>query len=357
MYHSAETRIAPLTSVRRERVLPAPGEILVRTGDRVEPMQIVARTNLLGDFRIVPVARLLDVSASQIKPHLRVKPGDQVKRGQVIARRGRISVRTIKSPIDGVVTASGNGRVLIETSPTLFELPAYISGTVTHVLEPHGLVIETTGAVIQGVWGAGGGPSGETVGVLRCMVANPQELLRTIDVDISCRGMILVGGAGLTDPVIEQAEELQVQGIIVGGLAPELIPRVEKLPFPVIVTEGIGAAAMSEPVSQLLTTHDGREASISAHTQPRWPLMRPEIIIPLFAETLPPSQSQLGAPLTVGVRVRVVRAPYMGVIGTVRAIPAHPHRTDIGAKVYGVQVDVGEEMPVFMPVTNLEVLR
>jgi hypothetical protein len=357
MYYPTETRIAPLTNIRRERVLPAPGEILVRTGDRVEPTQIVARANLLGDFRIVPVARLLDVSASQIKPHLRVQPGDRVKRGQVIAKRGRISARTVKSPIDGMVTASGSGRVLIEMSPTLFELPAYISGTVTNVLEPHGLIIETTGAVIQGVWGAGGGPSGETLGVLRCMVENPQELLRATDVDISCRGMILVGGAGLTDQAIEQAEESQAQGIIVGGLSPELIPRVEKLPFPVIVTEGIGAEAMSEPVFQLLTTHDGREASISSRTQPRWPLMRPEIIIPLFAETLPPSQTQLGTPLTAGMRVRVVRAPYMGVIGTVKAIPAHPHRTDIGAKVYGVEVDVGEDMPVFIPITNLEVLR
>jgi hypothetical protein len=50
---------------------------------------------------------------------------------------------------------------------------------------------------------------------------------------------------------------------VLGGLSPELVPQVEQLPFPVVVTEGIGTMPMSEPVFQLLQTNDGREASIS----------------------------------------------------------------------------------------------
>ncbi|MDY7078940.1 MAG: hypothetical protein SXV54_18660, partial [Chloroflexota bacterium] len=228
MYYPVETQVTPLTNVRRERILPAPGEILVRAGDRVEPMQIVARTNLPGDFRILPVARLLDVATSQTKRYLRVKPGDEVQQGQVVAKRGRLFARSIKSPIDGVVTASGDGRLLIEAQSTPFELYAYINGTVTDVLEPHGLLVETTGAVIQGVWGAGGGSSGEGLGVLRCMVKNPDELLQAQAIDPSCHGMILIGGAGLDNTAIEQAQELQVRGIVVGGLSPELISQAEK---------------------------------------------------------------------------------------------------------------------------------
>ena len=364
MYYPAEIQVTPLANVRRERVLPAPGEILVRTGDRVEPTQIVARTQLPGDFRIVPVARLLGTSASQTKRYLRVKPGDEVQRGQVIARRGRLPARSVKSPIDGTVTASSGGRILVEAPPTLFELRAYINGAVTNVLEPHGLVIETTGAVIQGVWGSGGGPSSENLGVLKCMVKSPDEPLRAQAMDLSCRGMILVGGAGLSDAALEQAQELQVGGIVVGGLPPELLSsvgsqqsQVEQLPFPVIATEGIGTVPMSEPVFQLLTTHDGREASISGRTQPRWPVVRPEIIIPLPAAALPPSQTQLGTPLTVGTRVRAVRAPYVGAVGTITALPAHTRRTETGAKVLGAEVDLGQGAPVFVPLANLEVLR
>jgi hypothetical protein len=357
MYCPAEVQVTPLTSVRRERVLPAPGEILVRTGDRVVPTQIVARTQLASYFRIVPVARLLEIPASRAKRHLLVQPGDEVQQGEVIAKRGRLPTRSVKSPIHGTVTASSGGRLLIEAPPTLFELYAYISGTVANVLDPHGLVIETTGALIQGVWGGGGGPSGENLGVLKCMVAGPDELLHAQDMDLSCRGMILVGGSGVSDAALEQARELQVGGIVVGGLQPELIPQVEQLPFPVIITEGIGTAPMSEPTFQLLTTNDGREASISGRVQPRSPAIRPEIIIPLPGQALRPSETQIGAPLTVGTRVRAVRAPYMGAVGTVAALPAHARRTETGAKALGAQVDLGQEAPVFVPLLNLEVLR
>ncbi|MCP4591910.1 MAG: hypothetical protein GY842_14340, partial [bacterium] len=160
------------------------------------------------------------------------------------------------------------------------------------------------------------------------MVKKPSESLRSGAMNLSCRGMILIGGAGLNSAGLEHAEELRVGGIVVGGLLPELVPQVEQLPFPVIVTEGIGTAPMSDPIFQLLKTHEGRDVSVSARTQARWPVIRPEIIIPLPAEALPPSDVQIGTPLTVGARVRAVRAPYMGIAGTVTALPTNARRTD-----------------------------
>ncbi len=357
MYYPAEIQVTPLTNVRRERVLPVPGEILVRTGDHVEARQVVARTELTSDFRIIPVARLLGIPASKTKRHLRVKPGDEVKRGQVIARKGRLPARSVRSPINGMVKASGGGRVLIEAPSTPFELFAYISGTVVNVLEPHGLIIETTGAVIQGMWGSGGGSRGENLGILKCVSKSPDETLRAQSVDLSCRGMILVGGSGMSDTVLEQAQEIQVGGIVVGGISPELIPQVEQLPFPVVATEGIGTTPMAEPIFELLTTNDGREASISGRVQSRWPVMHPEIVIPLPAQSLPPSQIQAGAPLSVGTQVRAVRAPYMGAVGKIVTLPAQARRTETGGKALGAEVDLGQETPVFIPLANLEVLR
>jgi hypothetical protein len=169
--------------------------------------------------------------------------------------------------------------------------------------------------------------------------------------------MILVGGSGLNSAALEHAQEIQVGGIVLGGLSPELVPQVEQLPFPIVVTEGIGTVPMSEPVFQLLQTNDGREASISGRTQPRWPKIRPEIIIPLPADALPPSDTQTGTPLTVGARVRAVRAPYMGAVGTVAALPTRVRSIETGAKVLGAEVDLGQDAPVFIPLANLEILR
>lgn len=353
MYYPFETQVTPLTTVRRERLLPAPGDVLARVGDRVDPTQVVARANLPGDFHILLVARLLDIPASKVKRYLRVSLGDEVQRGQVIARRGRLFAASVKSPIDGVVTARGRGRILIEAPPTPFEVRAYIHGTVSNVLHRHGVVIETTGAVVQGMWGAGG----ESWGVLKRRAKSPEEWLQAKAIDPSCHGTILVGGAGLSGDVLERAQELQVRGIVVGGLPPELVSHVRKLPFPVIATEGVGTVPMSAPVFHLLTTNDGREASISGMTQSRWGIVRPEIVIPLPAEARPPALTQPGTPLEAGARVRLVRAPYVGAVGTVIALPAHARYIETGARVHGAEVDLGQEAPVFVPLANLEVLR
>jgi hypothetical protein len=353
MHCPFETQVTPLTTVRRKRMLPAPGVILVRVGDRVEPTQVVARANVPSDFRILPVARLLDVPVSRVKRYLRVDLDDEVQRGQVIAKRGGLFASAVKSPIDGVVTAGGGGRILIRAHPTPFDLRAYIYGTVRNVLQDYGVVIETPGAVIQGVWGTGG----ESLGVLKCTVESPDELLQAEAIDPSCHGMILVGGAGLGGAALERAQELQVRGIVVGGLPPELVFRAERLPLPLIVTEGIGEVPMSTPIFRLLTENDGREASISGRVQPRWDIVRPEIVIPLPAETVPSDQMQPGTALTVGARVRLVRAPYMGAVGTIVALPAHARRIGTGARVRGAEVDLGQEAPVFAPLANLEVLR
>lgn len=350
MYYPCETQVVPLTYIRRERVLPAPGELLVRIGDRVEPAQIVGRTELPTEFSLLPVARLLGVPASKLKRHLRVNVNDRVRKGQVIAAR---SGRSIKSPIDGVVTASSGGRVLIEAPPAVFELRAYISGLVSNVFENQGVVIETTGAVIQGVWGTGG----EDSGVLRCLAKSPDKPLRAKDLDPSFHGTIIVGGVGLSEAVIERAQEVQARGIVTGSFPPELLPRAGAMPFPIIATEGIGATPMSMPIFRLLTTNDGREASISGQFRPRWGILRPEIVIPMPAETVPPAQSQPGSPLTVGARVRAVRAPYAGQVGTVVDLPARLGHTEVGGRVRGAEVDLGQETPVFIPLENLELLR
>jgi hypothetical protein len=353
MHYPFETRITPLTTVRRERMLPVSGNVLAVIGEHVEPTQVVARADLPGEFRILPVARLLDVPSSSVKRYMRVNLGDEVQRGQIIAKRGRLFAFTVKSPIDGMIAASGGGRLLIEANSTPFDLRAYIHGTVSNVLQHYGVVIETPGAVIQGAWGVGG----ESLGVLKCIVDSPDELLEAEAIDPSCHGTILVGGIGLSDAALERAEELQVRGIVVGGLPPELVSRVEQVPFPTIVTEGIGKVPMSQPIFHLLRTHDGREASISGRVQPRWGIVRPEIVIPLPAETVPPTQVQPGTPLKVGARVRLVRSPHMGAVGTVVALPAHTRRLETGARVHGAEVDMGQDARVLAPLANLEVLR
>jgi hypothetical protein len=354
VYYPSEIQVTPLTKIRRERLLPRAGEVLVSPGDQVEAAQVIARANLPGDFRIIPVARLLDTSTGQVKRHLQVELGDQVQQGQTVAKRGGLLGRAVKSPIDGVVTARGGGRILIEAPPVPFELRAYIRGRVSNIMASHGAVVETTGAVIQGKWGSGG----ESFGVLKSLVNKPHHPLQARAINPSCHGTVIIGGAKLDEEGLERAEEQEVKGIITGGLPPGLLSLLKDLSVPVIATEGIGEAPMSRPIFDLLTKNAGRETSLNGEIQVRWNVTHPEIIIHLPSEAQPVASEQVGAPLTIDTVVRIIQAPYMGEVGTVVAIPQHPQPIETGAMVHCAEVELEQrETSVFIPLTNLEVLR
>ena len=113
---------------------------------------------------------------------------------------------------------------------------------------------------------------------------------------------------------------------------------------------------MADPVFELLETNDGREASINGKIETRWGVTKPEVIIALPADTVPPD-AQPGVPLTVGAQVRITRAPYMGLVGVVTDIPDIRESIETGARVRGAEVDLGDEAPVLVPLANLELLR
>lgn len=352
MYYTSKREVSRLTKIRRERVLPRPGEVLVGPGDRVESSQVVARASLSSDFRIVAVARLLGVSASEAEDCLRINLGDTVHRGDVIAKRGGLLGRSVKSPIDGMMTATGGGRVLLEAQPTPFELHAYIPGAVVSVRDDQRISIETAGALIEATWGAGG----EDVGVLKSMTRGPKEPLQVRAVDPSCHGSVLVAGTIRDAEPLARARDVEVRGLVVGSLSPELISTVEQLPFPVIVVDGLGDLPMMGDAFALLEEYEGMEASISGETESRLTSKRPEVIIPRPNSKPPEDETASYGELTEGVRVRIARAPHLGSVGTVVDIPQYARRIATGARAYCAEVDIGQDEPIFVPLVNLEIL-
>ena len=352
MTYGCKTEIDELTRIQRERVLPQPGDILVSPGDRVEASQVVARADLPGDFRIVPVAQRLDVPASAIDEYLQVDLGDRVHRGTVIAKRGRILGRSVESPIDGLLTIRGGGRVVIEAQPTPFELRAYIPGTVLKTWDNRHIVIETVGALIQGVWGT----TGESFGVLKVISSGPDRPLPTESISPSCYGAILIGGVIRDEEVLERSQDAEIRGIIVGGLAPELIPWTADLPFPVIVTDGIGNVPMAGPIFELLRVNDGLEASMGIPAQTDRRTGRPEVIIPKPGRRLPEDSGEEEGVLKIGASVRIVRAPNAGVVGRVVALPRYARPVETGTRARCAEVDIGQDEPLSVPLVNLDVL-
>ena len=57
----------PQMKIRRERLLPKGGEVVIRVGQNVTPHQAIARTPLETDFHIIPVSEKLGISPDEAR--------------------------------------------------------------------------------------------------------------------------------------------------------------------------------------------------------------------------------------------------------------------------------------------------
>jgi hypothetical protein len=114
---------------------------------------------------------------------------------------------------------------------------------------------------------------------------------------------------------------------------------------------------MSTQAYSLLTANAGREAVLSAETQTRLGARRPEVLIPLRADEEMPREETALSPLKVGDQVRALRAPHLGVVGTVADLPALPQSVESGARLPVAMVDVQDEGQLTIPLANLEMIH
>jgi hypothetical protein len=356
-YYPIEARVTPLVTIRRERMLPELGDVLVRVGEMVGPADVVARCQLPGSLRVVDASRALRVPRRRVERYLLKAAGDNVQANEPVAAPGGLFGRlrrSCRSPVDGQIIDVRDGLILIASAGTTYELAAHLKGQVTNIMPSRGVVISAAGALIQGFWGSGG----EAEGVLKLVVDSPQKPLRARSIDVSCQGTIVVGGRVLDEATLDQAVEAKVRGMIVGSVDAVLIPALRALPFPVVVTEGFGTLPMCEPLFGLLHSNMGREAMMNAETSTRWGARRPEVLIPLRADDSTPEDTRQPKALRVGDLVRVLRAPYLGALGTVVDLPDLPQVLESGSRVPAVLVELdGVDQPVAIPVVNVELVR
>ena len=257
----SQTHVLPLTVIRRMRVLPWPGEVLLGTGNSVEPSDVVARAGKPRPHLILDVSSKLDVSVQEAKECCLKKPGEPVQQGEPLAvRKGLFGGRKITSPVEGVVRTIEAGRMIIQPQPEMFELRALLSGMVTSLSPGVGVTIETQGALIQGVWGSGK----EGYGVIKMGVEAPDAVMTGDQIEVTHHGTILVCGASLDIDLLEKAQEVQARGLVVGAVPASMREAISQHLLPVIATEGIGHIPMSTTIFKLLQDNEGREAMMLA---------------------------------------------------------------------------------------------
>jgi hypothetical protein len=359
------------TVIRKERILPLAGDVLVKEGDAVEAEDVVARTFLPGNVETVNVANILGLPPEDIPKFMLKHEGDTIEEGEVIARMkhffGLYSSRAI-SPVKGSIEtiSSITGQIIVREPPNPVEIDAYFDGEIVAVHGEEGVTVETTGTFIQGIFGIGG----ETQGEITVVSDSPDLVLADEDITAECTGKIIVGGSLVTATALKKAIQLGVKAVIVGGfhdwdlksfLGFDLgvaITGHEDLGVTLIITEGFGDMAMAEATFNLLKSREGQQASINGATQIRAGVIRPEIIVPHVEKgKLAASASEEGSNLEVGTRVRAIREPFFGKLGEVTSLPVELQILESEAKVrvLGVRFDDGAEE--IIPRANVEIIE
>jgi hypothetical protein len=361
--------VAAETTIRRERRLPLPGEVHVAVGDEVTAEQVVASTALPGRVVAINVARELNLPPGEIAKWVLKKRGDAVVYNEPLAEYksffGFFCSRAL-CPATGTLEAISavTGQALIRGPSLPVELKAYVSGRVVEVQAAEAVTVECTCALVQGILGVGG----EAYGELAVVATGPEHSLEAADLTADHAGKIVVGGAHLSWAVLERARELGVAALVAGAMNAADLDRLlgaplgvaitgqENLGLTIVLTEGFGAIPMAAETFDLLAAHTGQRAALNGATQIRAGVLRPEVIVPLQVksgrETAPASGR-----LQVGSRVRVVREPYFGRLGSVTGLPPEPQviPTEATVRVLQARLDEGEEITV--PRANVELIE
>lgn len=351
-------RVTADTVVRRERRLPLRGEVLVGVGQAVGPEHVVARAELPGNVQTVNLAARLGVDPAQAAGTLLKPVGSAVRKGEVIAIAKAmfgLMKHQAESPADGVLESISTvtGQLLLREPPIPVEVNAYVRGRVAEVMPSEGVVVESRGALIQGIFGVGG----ETYGPIAIATSGPSEPLEAGQLRPEHRGAVVVGGCHVSHATVLRARELGVAAVVVGGfddhdlrqwLGRDLgvaITGQEELGLTLVLSEGFGHITMAAHTWSLLSANAGRIASVSGATQIRAGVLRPELLIPGDAAPSPGGgavSSDAGS-LEVGSAVRVIRQPWFGRLGRVVELPAELRVLDTEARVRVLVVEFTDD--------------
>lgn len=373
-------KVSARTKIEKLRRLPLKGTVLVKEGQVVTPDTVVARTELPGIMQMVKLAEKMGIDAADVQAALKVKIGDTVAAGDVIAESkglfGRFFRSEFKSTVAGAVElfSSKTGNLGIREAPTPVEKDAYIRGTVTKVIPEEGVVICCEGALVQGIFGVGGERQSE----IAIVTDGPGQPITPETLTAAHRGKIVIGGSNVSGAALRKAAEIGVVGIVCGGVVDKelmdylaealkqpgfdigvAITGQEDIPFTLVITEGFGTINMAERTFALFKSLDGKLASINGATQIRAGVIRPEVIVPM-ADTLTAGGTGDNADagqLAIGTPLRVIREPYFGLLGSVTALPSELVKVDSETMVRVLEAKLSDGRTVTVPRANVEIIE
>ena len=345
------THIMPVATIRRERVMPAAGRIIARRGQQVRPSDVVAEAVLRPEHLFLDIGLGLGLPPKEADHYIQRRAGDEVGAGDVIAGPVGIGRRVVRAPQSGTVVVAGGGLVLLELEGEFSELKAGYSGIVSDIIGDRGVVIESVGSLIQGVWG-----NGKTnFGLINILAQAANDVVAPEMMELSLRGSVIVGNYCESEKVLRSAEELPIRGMILASMDSSLVDVAIRMSYPILLIEGFGKLPMNPDAFKILTSSAMREAAVNAESWDRIGNSRPEVVITLPDGSLPEVPTE-AASFSIGQTVRVVSPPYKCMVGTLTSLQQDLSVLPSGLRAQLAEVGLMNGDTIMVPMANLEII-
>lgn len=357
------------TTIKKTRLLPLRGDVVLSKGDKVEPGTVVATTKIPGNVHMVNIANELNIDPSDIHNTINTSIDSDVSEGDIIAESSGLFgmfKSEIKSPVSGKVSniSDVTGQLVISEHPIPINLSAYVSGEITDIYEGEGVEISSNGAMVQGIIGIGG----EQVGCLEVITNSPDETISESSITDEMEGKVIVAGSYIDYKIFQRACDVGASAILTGGFDYTDLNKVlgynlgvavtgnEDIQTSLIILEGFGKIPISNKAFNIFNKFNKKEASVNGSTQIRAGVMRPEIIIPHSNSNIHGAFNDEDLVIKKGSTVRIIRSPYFGSIGKVTDLPSDLVELESGTMVRAASVRFESGDTYVIPRSNMEII-
>lgn len=343
-------QISPATKIHRNRVLPVNGTVIVRKGQKVNENDIIAEATLPAHHLLIDVAQAFGLADPKLaSSYIKRNAGETVDHNDIIAETGGMFSRIIRTPKPGKIITVRDGLVLIETDASSISLNALYPGIVQEMLPDRGVIIETSGAVVQAAWG--NGLSG--TGPLICKTDIRSDELVFSSLEVTARGAVIVGGTCSKPDILNQAAALPVAGLILGTMPASMIEAAKAQPYPILIIDGFGNSGMDSSSWKLLFGLANMEAIVNGETAGGLTPTKPEVLVHAPVEEVNSASAKM---FTSGQLVRIHAAPNVGLTGKIEKILPGTVTLANGLKVTAASIIMDNNERKTIPVANLDVI-
>jgi hypothetical protein len=343
-------QISPAIKIHRNRVLPVNGSVIVRKGQKVNENDVVAEASLPAHHILIDVVQAFGLADPKLAAsYIKRAAGETLDHHDIIAETGGMFSRILRTPKPGKIITVRDGLVLIETEAKSISLKALYPGVITDILPDRGVVIETSGAVVQAAWANGLTGTGPLI----CKTDTRSDELVFSSLEVTARGAVIAGGTCSKPDILTQAALLPVAGLILGTMPAAMIDVAKAQPYPILVIDGFGNTGMDSSSWKLLFGLANEEVIVNGETTGGLVPGNPEVMVYAPVDDQNTASAKM---FTSGQTVRIHAAPNVGQTGRIEKILPGTVTLPNGLKVAAASIIMDNNERKTIPVANLDVI-